>query len=65
MITYDDMMSFRRDSMDINKQVVAYTNKLIQSIGGSASPATPAVTLLDCHPELRVLEQKLDLLLSK
>jgi hypothetical protein len=65
MITFDDLMSFRRDSMDINQQVVAYTNKLIESIGGSAPAAPQTVSLLDCHPELRVLEQKLDQLLSK
>eukprot|EP01043_Picozoa_sp_COSAG02_P067973 COSAG02_NODE_11119_length_1789_cov_1.334320_2_plen_66_part_00 len=65
MITYDDLISFRRDNMSINEQVVQYTNSLLESTGALASSSIEKISLLDCHPELRLLEQKLDLLLSR
>ena len=64
MITYDDLMQFRRDNMSINEQVVRYTNTLLEGFE-SESYEVQKASLLDCHPELRLLEQKLDALLSK
>ena len=65
MITYEDLISFRRENMIINEQVVNYTNRLLESTETSTSSQVEKLSLLDCHPELRVLEQKLDLLLSR
>ena len=64
MITYDDLIRFRRDHMRVNQQVVTYTNKLLESMDASAAQ-TVKLSLLDCYPELRILEDKLDQLLSK
>ncbi len=64
MITYDDLIGFRRASMAINEQVVEYTNGLMEKMEATSSQCDK-ISLLDCHPELRLLEQKLDLLLSK
>lgn len=65
MITYEDLIQFRRRNMDINEQVVKYTNSLLDGMETSSSSPVPKISLLDCHPELRILENKLDLLLSK
>ena len=65
MITYDDLVDFRRANMSINEQVVEYTNGLLENMEASTSLQYDKISLLDCHPELRLLEQKLDLLLSK
>ena len=64
MITYDDLIRFRRDSMSVNRQVVTYTNSLLESMDAPIAQVK-TVSLLDCYPELRVLEDKLDQLLSK
>lgn len=64
MITYDDLMQFRRENININEQVVAYTNTLLESMEERSIPVNK-LTLLDCHPELSILDQKLEVLLNK
>ena len=65
MITYEDLLQFRRDNMSINEQVVKYTNDLLETMESATSLKVEKISLLDCHPELKLLERKLDLLLSK
>lgn len=65
MITYEDLIRYRRADMKINEQVVEYTNGLLENMEASTSSQVDTISLLDCHPELRILERKLDLLLSE
>ncbi len=74
MITHSDLMKFRKEFMEINEKVVAFGNQVLEhlQIPGDVDNETakehtgPRVPLsvLDPHPELRALEQKLDLILS-
>ena len=78
MITHTDLMGFRKQFMEINEKVVAYTNQILdhlpvhadldrgvacETAGQPAEPRVP-LSVLDPHPELRVLEEKMDLILS-
>lgn len=65
MITYEDLLQFRRDNMSINEQVVQYTNDLLETMASSSSLKVEKISLLDVHPELKLLETKLDQLLSR
>ncbi len=78
MITHTDLMAFRKEFMEINQSVVAYANQVLEHLPAPTFPAAdvgdesakehaePRVPLsvLDPHPELRVLEQKMDRILS-
>jgi hypothetical protein len=73
MITYDDLMQFRRDSMEINERVVSYTNQILAHLPASSPVSSEAdadgkeqrrtLSVLDPHPELKALEQKMDQIL--
>lgn len=62
MITYDDLIRFRKDNMEVNNKVVEYTNAILEKM---PSARGRLANLLDCHPELRLLEKKIDLLLAQ
>lgn len=70
MITHDDMLRFRRESMEINTRVVGYTNHVLEtgrisSVSSAGTTATASqLSVLDPHPELRVLGEKMDSILS-
>lgn len=75
MITHDDLMRFRRDSMEINEKVVSYTNQVLANfrspsasddIASSqhaetkhARSARGTLSVLDPHPELKALERNI------
>ena len=63
MLTHDDLMRLRRNSMEINEMVVGYTNQVVEHLNrdDDTKPTTPAMSLsiLDPHPELRALEERI------
>ena len=63
MITFDDLMKYRKAYMEINQSVVGYTNAVLEKMPPSKRKGETS-NLLDCHPELRLLEKKLDALLA-
>lgn len=77
MITGEDLMRFRRESMEINAKIVSYTNGIMENLW-SASPgaspevssstvggaAPPQLSVLDPHPAVRLLVQKAEQVLS-
>ena len=80
MITHSDLMRFRKNYMQVNEKVVAYTNQILAGLPSRASPALAGdnddeievpqekqalLSVLDPHPELRALERKLDLQMEK
>ena len=78
MITHSDLMRFRKDYMEINEKVVDYANQILDHLplpatlaeGSDGTTGTEHAdnrdpfSVLDPHPELRALEQRMQRLLS-
>lgn len=74
-LTYDDLLHIRRGYTCVNEKVVSYTNQVLTHIEFQEGPFSPgernhivkppSIGLLDAHPELRILEEKIDRLLDQ
>lgn len=49
ILTYDDLLSLRREFFEVNEKVVTYTNKVLKHLRSTESPtkAGPALSMLD------------------
>ena len=69
VLTYEDLVSLRRERPQISDLVVPYANTMrtetrplteTREAPNRASDSAPKATLLDCHPELELLQAELN-----